>query len=333
MPATGINDPFGVCLVVFLTLIGVEVTRKMIREGNGLIPNSSIQLKQSAMAGRLFWNRPGRQLMNTSSCKIESSGISHIGPIREENQDSICLLEDPDGGAGTSLYAVADGMGGYSHGKLASSMALDAVCETFKTEKGSARQRLEHGIETANLNIYQITQRIGTGRMGTTLTAVYLEGNRLTVAHVGDSRAYLLRGRQVTCLTRDHTVVGDLVRMKVLSPDKVRTHAQRSVLTRGVGLMPIVHPDISYTTVKNGDVLILCSDGLWSVIADEELAEINGQAAGINIMLNRLLSLAIERGTDDNVSAVGVRIHSVTNELHSEKSNGWQWFRSLVGPF
>ncbi len=265
-----------------------------------------------------------------SSSKIESSGVSHIGPIREENQDSICLVEDFCRGA--SFFAVADGMGGYSHGKLASNMALDTLCETFKAEKGSPAQRLTRGVEAANFNIYQATQKMGVGRMGTTLTVAYLEGSRLTVAHVGDSRVYLLRGKQATCLTRDHTVVGDLVRMKVLTPDKIRTHAQRSVLTRGVGLAPFVHPDITHHVVKEGDRLILCSDGMWSVIEDEELPALSEQAGEMSTLVNRLLHLAIDRGTDDNVSAVGVHVHTLAPEPQPAKP-GWQWIRSIVRPF
>ncbi|MCE1254529.1 MAG: protein phosphatase 2C domain-containing protein [Anaerolineae bacterium] len=269
--------------------------------------------------------------MNVSSSKIESSGITHIGPVREENQDSICLFDNFNHG-GASFFAVADGMGGYSHGKMASNMAIDALCETFKEEDGSPLQRLTRGVEAANFNIYQVTQKLGVGRMGTTLTAAYLEGRRLTVVHVGDSRLYLLRGKQVTCLTRDHTVVGDLVRMKVLTPDKVRTHAQRSVLTRGVGLAPFVHADITHHMLKEGDRLILCSDGLWSVIEDEELPLLSEQTGEMSTLVNRLLYLAIERGTDDNISAVGVHVQSLSPETQSNRP-GWQWFRSLVRPF
>lgn len=269
--------------------------------------------------------------MNNSSNKIESSGVSHIGPVREDNQDSICLAED-FGNNGAALFAVADGMGGYSNGKLASDMAIDSLCEIFKSQNGPTTKRLIHAIEAANLRIYQVTQEMGLGRMGTTLTAVYVDGNDLTVAHVGDSRAYLVRDFQVRCLTRDHTVVGDLVRMKVLSPDKVRTHAQRSVLTRGIGLAPFVHPDVTHYKIKEGDKLILCSDGLWSVIEDEELPKLSEESSEISLLINRLINLAIERGTDDNISAVGVNIQNLSTDSLSKKTNGWHRLWSLVKP-
>jgi len=269
--------------------------------------------------------------MNLPSEDLESGGFSHIGPVREENQDSICWAEDI-ADTGGSLFAVADGMGGYNNGKLASSLALENVFGVFKERPGSADQQLKRGIASANLAIYQATQRLGAGRMGTTLTAAHLLGSHLTIGHVGDSRAYLLRDGQVTCLTRDHTVVGDMVRMRVLSPDKVRTHAQRSVLTRGLGLNPFVTPDITHHVVREGDALVLCSDGLWSVIEDEELPQLNHEASGVSALLNRLVFLAIERGTDDNVSAVSVRIHCLKPAPAGEKQGGWQWFRSLVHP-
>jgi protein phosphatase len=270
--------------------------------------------------------------MDNPSEDIELGGFSHIGPVRDENQDSICWAEDI-AETGGSLFAVADGMGGYNNGKLASSMALEKVFGTFKEKAASPAQHLKRGIETANLAIYQATQRLGAGRMGTTLTAAHLSGNRLTIGHVGDSRAYLVRNQEVTCLTKDHTVVGDMVRMRVLSPEKVRTHTQRSVLTRGLGLNPFVTPDITHHVVKEGDALILCSDGLWSVIEDEELPQLNDEAPGVASLVNRLIFLAIERGTDDNVSAVSVRIHCLNPAPTSEKHGGWQWLRSLVHPF
>jgi serine/threonine protein phosphatase PrpC len=264
--------------------------------------------------------------MSVSTDDVELGGISHIGPVREENQDSICWVEDI-ANRGASLFAVADGMGGYNHGKLASSMALEKILDAFTVPHVSPLKQLKRGIEAANLAIYQATQRMGAGRMGTTLTAAYLEGNHLMIGHVGDSRAYLLRGQQVSCLTRDHTVVGDMVRMRVLSPDKIRTHAQRSVLTRGLGLNPFVTADISQHTVKEGDTLILCSDGFWSVIEDEELPVLNQTTSDLSGLLSKLIMLAIERGTDDNISVVSVRIHSLNSALAKQKQGGWQWLR------
>ena len=146
--------------------------------------------------------------------------------------------------------------------------------------------------------------------MGTTLTTAYLLGNKLIVAHVGDSRAYLLRDGTVTCLTRDHTVVGDMVRLKVLTPDKIRTHTQRSVLTKGIGLNPFVTPDISQYTVKNGDALILCSDGLWSEVSNDVIKDALLEK-NIENSLEELVGMVLNAGAPDNITGIVFRISEI----------------------
>ncbi len=266
--------------------------------------------------------------MGCTSNNIESSGLSHVGPVREENQDTICLFEELGDNKG-ALFAVADGMGGYSHGKWASTLAIESLTSTFSNEKGTPEKRLIRGVESANLDIFQISQQLGVGRMGTTLTAAYLDGRFLTLVHVGDSRAYLIRGNSVRCLTRDHTIVGDLVRMKIIPSDKIRNHSQRSVLTRGVGLAPFVQPDITRQELKESDIVILCSDGLWSVIEDDELTGICSESNGISQVVDRLLNLAISRGTDDNISAVGIRIRSLPAGAQKPGTKGWRRIWSI----
>jgi PPM family protein phosphatase len=266
--------------------------------------------------------------MGESSIKIESCGISHIGPVRDENQDTICMKDDFNQQA-AYFYAVADGMGGYSNGKLASSLAIETLCEHFCSEKGSLSRRFEQSFQAANTRVYQTAQAMGGDLMGTTLTAIYLERHNLMVAHVGDTRVYLIRGQQVHCLTRDHTMVADLMRMKLISADQLRTHFQRSILSRSIGLGPFVQPDIARFTVKEGDRLVLCTDGLWSVILDEEFAALSCQHEPLVKFIDHLISLAIERMTDDNVSAIGVQILSLADAAISEKSGIGHWFRVL----
>ncbi len=244
---------------------------------------------------------------------IEFSGLSHIGPVREDNQDTIRLPDAHLSAERGCLYAVADGMGGYAHGRLASTLALEKLFEAFyDTRAWPAPRALRRGVEAANLGVYKAAQNLGAGRMGTTLTAAGVIGRKLYLAHVGDSRAYLIRDGRALCLTQDHTTVGDLVRMKVLSPDKVRTHAQRSVLTKGIGLGLFVQPDISEHALKEGDRLILCSDGVWSMIQDEEFAELAVQANGAHVLSQSLIELALARQTDDNASAIAVHIHGLS---------------------
>jgi len=244
---------------------------------------------------------------------IESSGISHIGLVREDNQDFIHL---PDGlhspGSGL-LYAVADGMGGYSHGAVASSLAVQKMTESLYGGHGRPNPRnLRRGIENANLSIYKTAQRLGAGRMGTTFTAAYILDDTLHLVHVGDSRAYLVRDQRATCLTSDHTMVGDLVRSKLISADKVRTHNQRSILTRSVGLGMFVRPDLAQYKLQKEDYYILCSDGVWAVVQDEEFARVVYDSSGIDQVSQNLVNLALERETDDNVSVVAIHVRELS---------------------
>jgi serine/threonine protein phosphatase PrpC len=264
----------------------------------------------------------GKAMSSSEPAEIEYSATSETGPVRDDNQDSVWLPEGYSAVEQGLLVAVADGMGGYSHGKLASSLALEKLFQTFYSETGPAKKTLRKALEAANLNVYQTTQRLGVGRMGTTLTAIHILGNRLHVAHVGDSRAYLVRGGEATCLTNDHTTVGELVRMKVLSPDKVRQHAQRSVLNQCLGLALFIKPDITETVLNEGDTLVLCSDGVWSVIEDDEFAALAGEILEPEMLSRRLVELALERETDDNASAVVVRVRHLGTVPEEVRSGG-----------
>jgi len=244
---------------------------------------------------------------------IDCSGLSETGLVREDNQDSIHI---PDGTHPPELgllYAVADGMGGYTHGAMTSALAIQRLAETLYHGNGKPTPKsLRRGVESANLSIYKAAERLGSGRMGTTLTAAYILENALHLVHVGDSRAYLIREQQATCLTADHTTVGDLVRTRLISADKVRTHSQRSILTKSVGIGPFVKPDISRYKLHEEDYLILCSDGVWSVIQDEEFAQSVLEGTGVDQVSQNLLNLALERQTDDNVSVVTIYIRELS---------------------
>ena len=237
--------------------------------------------------------------------EIESNGLSVTGPVREDNQDSIHLSDDKRAADSGLLYAIADGMGGYAHGGVASLLALESFFNTVASQNGSPIHRiLERGVEAANLRVYQEALQLDAGRMGTTLTGAYVIGDMLYLAHVGDSRAYLIRDGHSVCLTSDHTTVGDMVRAKLIPSEKIRSHAQRSVLTRSIGTSLFVRPDIIQKKLHEGDRLILCSDGVWSVIEDEEFAKVTNEASSVDEISRNLINLALENDTDDNASVV-----------------------------
>jgi serine/threonine protein phosphatase PrpC len=269
--------------------------------------------------------------------EIESGGLSVVGPVREDNQDSIHFSNDEHPIGYGLLFAIADGMGGYAHGGMASELALESFSNTLaKQNGGSILKTLQRGVETANLHVYQKAQQLGAGRMGTTLTAAYVLGDMLYLAHVGDSRAYLIRDGRSICLTEDHTAVGDMVRSKLISADKIRTHAQRSVLTKSIGTDLFVQPDIIQQKLKEEDCLVLCSDGVWSVIEDEEFAQVVSVSSSVDQISQNLIDLALHHDTDDNASVVIFHLRkliplSSEHAVRSEKSAGWfQSLRKLI---
>jgi len=244
--------------------------------------------------------------------KIESHCLTQIGNVRQDNQDSVRIIDQHDDltAAYGHLFGIADGMGGYAHGGVASTLALVTLFETVYSSNGlSIPQKMKQAVQSANLNVYQKARELGVGRMGTTLTAGLLKENKFHIAHVGDSRAYLIRGKTSTCLTKDHTRVGELVRMKVLAPDKVRTHNQRSVLSKCLGLDLFVQPDVFEVQVQDGDILIFCSDGVWSMIDDDEFGTLASKAVSAEQLNQTIIDLALKRGSDDNVSAVTIIMH------------------------
>jgi protein phosphatase len=264
--------------------------------------------------------------------QIESGGLSAVGPVREDNQDSIHLPDNNHSPEHGSLFAIADGMGGYAHGGVASNLALESFAATFAAQNGSPIPKaMQRGVEAANLKVYQKAQQLDAGRMGTTLTVAYIFGEMLYLAHVGDSRAYLIRDGHSTCLTDDHTTVGDMVRSKLISSDKLRTHAQRSILTKSIGTALFVQPDIIQKKLKEDDRLILCSDGVWSVIEDNDFACIASQSDSVHQISQSLIDLAIRHETDDNVSVVIFHLRKlipVSSEPEAQKKNT-NWFQSL----
>ncbi len=242
-----------------------------------------------------------------SLIEIASGAESYIGSMLDNNQDTLRIFE-PEQARQGSLYAVADGIGGYSYGEIASGLAVDTFFSTFYSRLGGkASANLYQAMQAANLAVCHIAQSVGV-RMGTTLSAANLVGNSLTVAHIGDSRVYLVRGQQATCLTRDHTKVGDLVAMKVLSPDKVRTHDQRSLLNRCLGAQLFIQPEVKHYTVQQGDTIILCSDGVWSVIDDHEFGHMAYEFGESRYLSQILIDMALNRGSDDNLSAIAVHV-------------------------
>ena len=188
-----------------------------------------------------------------------------IGCVREHNEDS--LVVQP------SLFVVCDGMGGHSAGEVASEIAIDVVSR--RAPRVPDAEALGQAVEEANLAIIRAARNgIGSQGMGTTCTAAVLQGTRLVIAQVGDSRAYLLHNGHLQQLTRDHSLVADLVESGQISAEEARTHPQRSVITRALGSDPRMQCDLYELNIAEGDRLLLCSDGLYSMVEDGQIEHV-----------------------------------------------------------
>ncbi len=269
--------------------------------------------------------------------KVESGALTHPGKVRTNNEDhflvarlaksmQICQTSLPNGGETRFsdedgyLMVVADGMGGAAAGERASAMAVESV-EAFalntlkwflhlgKADEGQLVAELRQGLELADRAV--VDEAEANARlygMGTTLTMAYSVGHDLYLVHAGDSRAYLFRQGKLEQITSDHTLVQLLISGGVLSPEDARTHARRNVVTNVIGGPSAgVHAEIHKLRLEDGDILLLCSDGLTEPVRDEAIAQALAEAADPNAAAERLIALALENGGPDNVTAIVAR--------------------------
>src|SRR5215471_11645268 len=214
-----------------------------------------------------------------------------------------------------ALFIVADGMGGHAAGEVASEIAVDTVSNMYYQEDSAdVAASLLRAIRRANTSIHQraAENMLRTG-MGTTCVAAVLRGNMAYIANVGDSRAYLLRGSSVKQISQDHSWVAEQVRAGILTDDQARTHTQRNVITRCLGTQAEVDVDVFHEELKEGDSLILCTDGLSGLVSDEELLSIVDQFVPQESVYH-LVERANENGGPDNITAIVARVEEVGEE-------------------
>ena len=237
--------------------------------------------------------------------RLAAIGASDVGRKRRHNEDAFLVM--PEAG----LFAVADGLGGHASGEVASRMAVDELATRFGELEGHPEKRLRAAIELANDAIHRRSQADPhLSGMGTTLVAGHLaEGGTLTVAHVGDSRAYLFRDGQLRGLTEDHSLLQDFIRQSRPTPAEIEAYPHKNVIMRAVGMRETVEVDVSTVEVQEGDLLLLCCDGLFGMLPDEEMAEILRQEGSEILRANQLLIDAANRaGGADNVTSVLVEV-------------------------
>ncbi len=237
---------------------------------------------------------------------------SDVGLVRSGNEDS--------GYAGPRLLVVADGMGGHAAGELASAAAVATLAELEKSDPtpDEVLPGLAHAIEDAGASIGRVVQdNPDLAGMGTTITALFWQGERVAVVHVGDSRAYLLREGELVQVTHDHTYVQTLVDAGRITSDEAAHHPRRSLLMRAIDGVQPVEADLSVREARPGDRYLLCSDGLTGVVSDEELAAILSEGEPTGTVIS-LVELALSRGAPDNVTVVVADV--LTSDAHTQRS-------------
>ncbi len=263
--------------------------------------------------------------------QIVSSGLSDVGRVRTNNEDSFRIVE------ALNLFILSDGMGGEAHGEVASAMAVDVInkyCESEKEDSGatvldevpanisSRTRRLKNAVAQANFQIFQSAQKNPEQRgMGATITALWLKDTLLSIAHVGDSRAYLLRNGNLQQLTNDHSLVAEQVRRGLITPQQAEESEMQSVLLRALGAHPEVEIDVDEVEIIPRDALLLCSDGLTRMVTEPEIAGALQAEMVPSAAAERLIALANENGGIDNITVIVVRFEDDANK-------GWfSWMR------
>lgn len=231
---------------------------------------------------------------------VDHAAASDVGRVRRANEDSYFVR--------APLFVVADGMGGAQAGEVASRIAAEAFAGELD-ERLAPERRLADVVAKANREIYrQSVSDPDMQGMGTTLTAALLGDEELTLAHVGDSRAYRLRGEELTRLTTDHSLVGEMVRRGAITESEAERHPQRSILTRALGPEDSVEIDTLSYGVRDGDVYVLCSDGLTTMIDDLEIAEAVGSGGSMSEIAKDLIARANDAGGADNITVVAFKV-------------------------
>ena len=262
--------------------------------------------------------------------RIESGGVTDLGRVRTNNEDCFRIVEP------LNLFVLSDGMGGEAHGEVASEMAvetivkfcMDASTDSAATQMGVSEptwsektKRLTNAVHLANKKIYDSAEAHPEQHgMGATLTAAWLDGSRLSIAHVGDSRAYLLRGGTLQQLTSDHSLVAEQVRRGIITAAEAEESEMQSVLLRALGAVPDVEVDTEEHVIFARDILMLCCDGLTRMVTEPEIAGTLQAETDPTRAAEKLVALANERGGVDNITVIVVRVGT--------KSRSWfSWLR------
>jgi len=257
--------------------------------------------------------------------RIVSGGVTDVGRVRTNNEDCFRIVEP------LNLFILADGMGGEAHGEVASALAVETIVKSCMDPAvdsgatlvgnsvptwGEKTKRLTSAVHLANKNIYAAAEANPEQHgMGATLTAAWIDGSKLSIAHVGDSRAYLLRSGNLQQLTSDHSLVAEQVRRGILTAAEAEESEMQSVLLRALGALPDIEVDTDEHVLFARDILMLCCDGLTRMVTEPEIAGTLQAEIDPTRAAEKLIALANERGGVDNITVIVVRVGA--------ESRGW----------
>jgi protein phosphatase len=261
---------------------------------------------------------PGERVAPASMLDLDFSEQTDVGKARDRNEDAHGHVAPANPAQARShgwLFVLADGVGGHERGEVASRLAVDCLLKGFRESRAGEPHTtlLPRLAEQANLRVYEAGRAAAPGgaRMATTLVACALRHDRAVIAHVGDSRCYLVRRGRATQLTRDHTVANEHLRMGLISAGESSQSSNRHLLLRSLGNDLFVSVDVNQTQVVPGDVLLLCCDGLHGAVEAPDMARIVTQNRDLREAAQQLVALANERDGSDNISVQVVRIKGV----------------------
>ena len=236
---------------------------------------------------------------------MEAWGLTHRGAVRQQNQDAFAIRNLPDGRV---IALVCDGMGGARAGNIASAMAVKLFTEEFLRTSGREEERMRKAAALANREVFQRSLRDeDCAGMGTTLVAALADEGGAVILNEGDSRAYHINQEGIVLVTRDHSLVADLVERGELTREEARRHPNKNLITRALGADPDLMADCFRQPMAPGDYLLLCSDGLSNVVEEQEMLYEVIHGEGDESCCQRLLDIALSRGAPDNVTAVLIR--------------------------
>jgi len=276
-----------------------------------------VQINTRTTFGAASRDAGGQPFLGSGVLELEFAELTDVGKVRDHNEDFLGHASPTDRAAGHQgwLFAVADGVGGQDSGEVASRLAVETLQSGFREFRSNEAPSacLQRLVQAANLKIYETAAATGHGgsNMCTTIVACLVRYDRVAVAHVGDSRCYLIRRGQAERLTQDHSLVAEQVRMGILSEEEAASSDRRHVLSRSLGANMFVNVELNEHQVLPGDVLLLSSDGLHGSVTPPEIASLVGQNNSLDDAAQKLVALALQKDGGDNTTVQLIRIKSV----------------------